>query len=61
MSNIIILRFIACKKYLVYDVLVYFTKDAEDWFGYGKLNVFCHTKVLRALALILQIIMDEQQ
>jgi len=22
--------------------LVYFAKDVEDWFGYGKLNAFCH-------------------
>jgi len=21
-------------------MLVYFAKDAEDWFGYGKLNAF---------------------
>jgi len=22
--------------------LVYFAKDVEDWFGFGKLNAFCH-------------------
>jgi len=27
--------------------LVYIVKDVEDWFGYGKLNVFCHTSASR--------------
>jgi len=30
--------------YCVHKIVcfVYFTKDVEDWLGYGKLNLFCH-------------------
>jgi len=27
--------------------LVYFAKDVEDWFAYGKLNVFGHISASR--------------
>jgi len=27
-------------SHVKYSWLVYFAKDVEDWFGYGKLNVF---------------------